>query len=40
MKTVKMKVLLYLKKIGLDKLGKAQIMGADNTWKEYCAVQL
>ena len=27
MKTVKMKVLLYLKKIGLDKLGKAPIMG-------------
>lgn len=27
MKTEKMKVLLYLKKIGLDKLGKAPIMG-------------
>ena len=40
MKTEKMKVLLYLKKSGLDKSGKAPIMGPDNHWAFHRSVQL
>jgi hypothetical protein len=47
MKTEKMKVLLYLKKSGLDKSGKAPVMGASRfagVWRSLaascCAMQI
>ena len=40
MQTDKMKVLLYLKKSGLDRSGQAPIMGAYNLWANHRPVQL
>ena len=40
MKVEKFKVLLYLKKSGLDKSGKAPIMGRITVNRTYGAVQL
>lgn len=40
MKVEKFKVLLYLKKSGLDKFGKAPIMGANNGEQHDGTIQL
>ena len=40
MKTENMNVLLYLKKSGLDKSGKAPIMGRITIGRFHCPVQL
>ena len=38
MKQEKMKVLLYLKKSGLDKSGKGSDYGTNNHWAFHCPI--